>query len=55
MDVVMARGKQNGQTLEEAHSVAPSSLNFTADGGRIVSVDMSLTARGYDVKATLRR
>jgi hypothetical protein len=26
------QGRESGQTLEEAHSVAPLSLNFTADG-----------------------
>jgi hypothetical protein len=61
------QGRESGQTLEEAHSVAPSSLNFTADGkvsggsqdngckwlgvwsqgGRIISIDMSLTGCSY--------
>jgi hypothetical protein len=61
------QGRENGQTLEEAHSVVPLSLEITADGkvsgssaengckwlgvwsqgGRIVSIDMSLTGRGY--------
>jgi hypothetical protein len=61
------QGQRSGQMLEEAHSVAPVSLNFTADGkvsgasaengcqwlgvwsqgGRIVSVDMSLTGCKY--------
>jgi hypothetical protein len=61
------QGRENGQTLEEAHSVVPSPLTFTADGkvsgdsqengckwlgvwsqgGRIVSIDMSLTGCRY--------
>jgi hypothetical protein len=61
------QGRENGQTLEEAHSVVPSLLTFTADGkvsggtqekgckwlgvwsggGRIVSIDMSLTGCAY--------
>jgi len=61
------QGRESGQTLEEAHSVVPSSLTFTADGkvsgasqengckwlgvwsqgGRIVSIDMSLTGCKY--------
>jgi hypothetical protein len=61
------QGRENRQTLEEAHSVVPSPLTFTADGkvsggsqengckwlgvwsqgGRIVSIDMSLTGCRY--------
>jgi hypothetical protein len=61
------QGRENGRTLEEAHSVVPSLLTFTADGkvsggsqekgckwlgvwsagGRIVSIDMSLTGCAY--------
>jgi Domain of unknown function (DUF4124) len=64
---IQYQGRENGQTLEEAHSVVPSSLTFTADGkvsgasqengcrwlgvwsqgGRVVSVDMSLAGCGY--------
>ena len=61
------QGREHGQTLEEAHSVVPLSLNFTVDGkvsgpspengckwlgvwsqgGRIISIDMSLTGCKY--------
>jgi hypothetical protein len=61
------QGRENGQTLEDAHSVVPLSLEITPDGkvsgasaennckwlgvwsqgGRIVSIDMSLTGCGY--------
>jgi hypothetical protein len=61
------QGRENGQTLPQAHTVAPLVVNFTADGkvsggsadngckwlgvwsqgGRIVSVDASLTGCNY--------
>jgi Domain of unknown function (DUF4124) len=61
------QGRENGQTLEQAHSVVPLALNFTSDGkvsgasqendckwlgvwsqgGRIISIDMSLTGCAY--------
>jgi len=64
---IQYQGRENGQTLEEAHSVVPIILEFTADekisgatndngckwlgvwsqGGRIVSIDVSLTACQY--------
>jgi hypothetical protein len=64
---IQYQGRENGQTLEEAHSVVPSSLTFSADGkvsgasqengckwlgvwsqgGRIISIDVSLTGCNY--------
>jgi hypothetical protein len=61
------QGRESGRTLEDAHSVVPSALTFTADGkvsgasgengckwlgvwsqgGRIISIDMSLTGCNY--------
>jgi hypothetical protein len=61
------QGRENGQTMPQAHTVVPLVVNFTADGkvsgssadngckwlgvwsqgGRIVSVDVSLTECSY--------
>src|SRR5882757_4476342 len=65
---IQYQGRENGQTLAEAHSVESSSLTFSADGkvsgasqeigckwlgvwsqgGRLVSIDPSLTGCAYD-------